>query len=111
VRITAGAFGTSIFTTLWDSRASLHHAQLTESLHRGNDAALQALSRLGASGLSPEQAQAVLNRLVDQQAYTMAATDLFYLSALLFLGLIGLVWLAQPRARAGAAAADAGGAH
>ena len=111
VRITAGAFGTSIFTTLWDSRASLHHAQLTESLHRGNDAALQALSRLGASGLSPEQAQAVLNRLVDQQAYTMAATDLFYLSALLFLGLIGLVWLAQPRAGAGAAAADAGGAH
>jgi len=111
VRITAGAFGTSIFTTLWDSRASLHHAQLTESLHRGNDAALQALSRLGASGLSPEQAQAALNRLVDQQAYTMAATDLFYLSALLFLGLIGLVWLAQPRAGAAAAAADAGGAH
>ena len=110
VRITAGAFGTSVFTTLWDSRASLHHAQLAESLHRGNDAAMQALSRLGASGLSTEQAQAVLNRMVDQQAYTMAATDLFYLSALLFLGLIGLVWLAQPRA-VGAAAADAGGAH
>jgi DHA2 family multidrug resistance protein len=109
VRISAGAFGTSIFTTLWDSRASLHHAQLTESLHRGNDAAMQALSRLGASGLSPEQAQTMLNRLVDQQAYTMAATDLFYLSALLFLGLVGLVWLAQPGA--GAAAADAGGAH
>ena len=97
VRITAGAFGTSVFTTLWDSRASLHHAQLAESFHRGNDAAMQALSRLGASGLSPEQAQAVLNRMVDQQAYTMAATDLFYLSALLFLGLIALVWLAQPR--------------
>ena len=57
---------------------SLHHAQLTESLHRGNDAAMQALARLGASGLSPEQGQALLNRMVDQQAYTMAATDLFY---------------------------------
>ena len=111
VRITAGAFGTSVFTTLWESRASLHHAQLTESLHRGNDAAMQALSRLAASGLSPEQAQAVLNRMVDQQAYTMAATDLFYLSALLFLGLIGMVWLAQPRTGTAAAAADAGGAH
>ncbi|HTP72351.1 MAG TPA: DHA2 family efflux MFS transporter permease subunit [Burkholderiaceae bacterium] len=110
VRITAGAFGTSVFTTLWDSRASLHHAQLTEQLHRGNDAAMQALSRLGASGLSPEQASGMLNRLVDQQAYTMAATDLFYLSALLFLGLIGIVWLAQPRG-GGAAPADAGGAH
>jgi DHA2 family multidrug resistance protein len=110
VRITAGAFGTSIFTTLWDSRASLHHAQLTESLHRGNEGAMQALSRLGAAGLSPEQAQVALSRMVDQQAYTMAATDLFYLSALLFLGLIGLVWLAQPRG-GGAVAADAGGAH
>jgi len=110
VRISAGAFGTSICTTLWDSRASLHHAQLTESLHRGNDAVTQALSRLGASGLSPEQSQAVLNRLVDQQAYTMAATDLFYLSALLFLGLIALVWLAHPRTGI-AAAADAGGSH
>src|SRR5271170_2723563 len=27
-RITAGSFGTSIATTLWDRRASLHHAQL-----------------------------------------------------------------------------------
>jgi DHA2 family multidrug resistance protein len=71
---------------------------------------MQALSRLGASGLSTEQAQAVLNRMVDQQAYTMAATDLFYLSAMLFLGLIALVWLAQPRA-IGAETADAGGAH
>jgi len=110
VRISAGAFGTSLFTTLWDSRASLHHAQLSEQLHRGNEAAMQALSRLGASGLSPEQASAVLNRLVDQQAYTMAATDLFYLSALLFLGLIGMVWFAQPRGR-GATVGDASAAH
>ena len=40
----------------------------------------------------------------------MAATDMFYLSALLFLVLIALVWLTQPRTGA-AAAADAGGAH
>ena len=30
VRLLCGAFGTSITTTLWDNRASLHHAQLTE---------------------------------------------------------------------------------
>ena len=29
-RITAGSFGTSIVTTLWDRRATLHHAQLAE---------------------------------------------------------------------------------
>ncbi|MCW5657266.1 MAG: DHA2 family efflux MFS transporter permease subunit [Burkholderiaceae bacterium] len=110
VRITAGAFGTSVFTTLWDSRAALHHAQLTEQIHRGNDAAMQALQRLGGAGLSPEQSSAMVNRLIDQQAYTMAATDLFYLSALLFLALVGLVWLAQPKV-AGGTPAEAGGAH
>jgi DHA2 family multidrug resistance protein len=109
VRISAGAFGTSVFTTLWDQRAALHHAQLAESVHRGNEAALQALTRLGGAGFTPEQSSATLNRLIDQQAYTMAATDLFYLSALLFVALVAFVWLAQPRRSA--VPADAGGAH
>jgi len=100
-----------VFTTLWDQRAALHHAQLVESVHRGNDAAMQALTRLGGAGFTPEQSNATLNRLIDQQAYTMAATDLFYLSALLFLGLVAMVWFAQPRRGAAAAQADAGGAH
>jgi DHA2 family multidrug resistance protein len=110
VRITAGAVGTSIFTTLWENRAALHHTQLAEAVNLGNETAMQALARLGASGFAPEQAQAVLNRIIDQQAFTMAATDLFYLSSVLFLALIALVWFAQPR-RAAGAAASGGGAH
>ncbi len=43
VRITAGAFGTSMFTTLWENRAALHHAQLAEAMNRGNSAAMQTL--------------------------------------------------------------------
>jgi len=109
-RITAGAVGTSLFTTLWDSRASLHHAQLAESVNRGNDAATAAMAQLAASGQTPEQINATINRLVDQQAYTMAVTDVFFLSAVLFVALIGLVWLTQPK-MAPVGAADAGGAH
>src|SRR3546814_16131381 len=30
VRLVFGAFGTSITTTMWENRAGLHHAQLTE---------------------------------------------------------------------------------
>ena len=30
VRITADAFGTSIATTVWQNRAAIHHAQLSE---------------------------------------------------------------------------------
>ena len=107
VRITAGAVGTSLFTTLWESRAALHHAQLSESINRGNATAMQVLGALGADGYTPEQALASVNRTIDQQAYTMAVTDVFYLSSLLFFSLLGLLWLAKPRP--GAAAGS--GAH
>jgi len=108
VRITAGAVGTSLFTTIWESRATLHHAQLAESINRGNDTALQTINQLTASGFTTEQAMANINRLVDQQAYTMAVTDLFYLSSMIFFLLIGILWFAHPKR---GAAAGGGGAH
>ena len=93
-------------------RAALHHAQLAEiAAIAATQRAMQALARAGRGGPDARAgAGRMLNRLVDQQAYTMAATDLFYLSALLFLGLIG-AGLAGAAAPQGAAAADAGGAH
>jgi DHA2 family multidrug resistance protein len=106
VRITAGAIGTSLFTTLWEHRASLHHANLTEHIGAARAPAEQALAQLQAAGVTPEQALAAVNRLIDQQAFTMAATDVYLLSSWLFLGLIALVWLSAPR-RGGAAGAAA----
>jgi DHA2 family multidrug resistance protein len=108
VRITAGAIGTSLFTTVWEDRAALHHAQLAEVVTRSNEGATQALAGLQASGLSAEQALATINRLADQQAYTMAVTDVFYLSSVLFFVLIALVWVARPKI---GASAGGGGAH
>ena len=111
VRITAGAMGTSISTTLWESRAALHHAQLAESVSAGNPVAQATLSGLASSGLTPEQALAQVNRLVDQQAFMLAANDIFWLSAVLFLALIPLVWLTHPQ-RGGAGGGEAAaGAH
>ena len=108
VRITAGAVGTSLFTTLWEDRANQHHAQLVESLSRSNDTAVQTLAQLSSSGLDSQQALATVNRLVDQQAYTMAATDMFFISSMLFLVLVAVVWMARPRP---GVVAGAGGAH
>jgi DHA2 family multidrug resistance protein len=110
-RITAGAVGTSLFTTLWENRAVMHHAYLSEAVNAGNGAAVQALAQLAAAGQSPEQANATLSRLIDQQAFTMAATDAFYLSAGLFVLLVGVVWFASPRSASGADMAGGGGAH
>ena len=109
-RISAGAFGTSLATTLWESRASLHHAQLAEAVNPASPAAQSVLSGLAASGLSPQQALSQVNRLVDQQAFMLAANDIFYVSAALFLVLIPLVWLSHPQ-RGGAGAEAAAGAH
>ncbi len=112
MRITAGAFGTSIVTTVWESRAALHHAQLSEAVNPGNAAAMAALRGLEATGMSHEQALAQINRMVDQQAFMLAANDIFYLSALLFLLLIPLVWLTRPQmAPAGGGSEAAAGAH
>jgi len=100
--------GTSISTTMWESRAALHHSQLAEAVNPGSNVATSTLSNLAAGGLSPDQALAQVNRLVDQQAFTMAATDLFWLSAALFVALIPLVWLSHPQQGAGGADAAAG---
>ncbi len=108
VRITAGAVGTSLFTTLWESRASLHHSQLVESIHTGNATAMATLDQLMGSGLSREQALANIDRMINQQAFTLAVTDLFYLSAALFFVLVAVIWFSKPVL---GAAVDAGGAH
>ncbi len=97
VRVVAGSFGTSIATTVWQDRAAMHHAQLAESVSQSNFVANQVLSGLGQAGLSPEQALSQVSRLVDQQAYMLAANDVFYASALMFLMLIPVVWLSRPK--------------
>jgi len=110
-RITAGSFGTSITTTLWDRRATLHHAQLVEHLDPNSPVTAQALETLHAGGMGTSQSYELLNRVVDAQAFMLSANDIFYVSGIVFIGLIGLVWLARPlRAGAGTAAA-ASGAH
>ena len=111
VRITAGSFGTSIATTVWRDRAAMHHAQLSEYVSEGSQAASNALNGLSGAGLTPDQALGSINRLVDQQAYMLAANDVFYVSALMFLLLIPLIYLTR-RAPIGAGNSDAAaGAH
>jgi DHA2 family multidrug resistance protein len=109
VRITAGAMGTSAVTTLWDNRATLHHVHMVEKLTPTDPATAEAVNGLMGTGMSFEQAVAQIARLIDQQAFTRAADDVYLGSAMLFLCLIPLIWLSRPQ-RMGAAV-DAGGAH
>jgi DHA2 family multidrug resistance protein len=108
-RITAGAFGTSIATTLWENRAAFHHAQLAESINNASVPATQALAGFSSLGMSREQGLFYINRLIDQQAFTLSADDIFFQSAVVFLCLVVVIWMARPTHAHGPA--DAGGAH
>jgi DHA2 family multidrug resistance protein len=111
-RIVGGSFGTSIAVTIWQDRAAMHHAQLSELINRGSIATNAALSNFSAAGMSNEQALSQINRMVDQQAFMLAANDVFYGSAIIFIGLIPLVWLSRRTKAAPQSSADASaGAH
>ncbi len=109
-RITAGAFGTSISTTIWDNRASLHHAELIEHISPYDLESSQVFQQLQQSGLSAQQAAAQINQMINQQAFMRSADDIFYLSAMICLALIAIIWLARPTP-AHAPPAEASGAH
>ncbi len=108
-RITASSFATSITTTLWWQRATLHHAQLVERL-TSNPQAQQFMAQARAMGLSRQQASLMLNQMVTQQAYMLSADDIFYVSGYLFVAMVVLIWFARPT-KAAMSAEISAGAH
>lgn len=109
VRIMCGGMGASIMTTLWDNRSTLHHARLTESTGYASSQFVLQADNLHRAGIGEQAAYGMIDRTVSVQASTMAATDIFWMAAWMFLGLIFFVWMTKPK-RSGAPV-DAGGAH
>jgi MFS transporter, DHA2 family, multidrug resistance protein len=94
-RTTAGAFGASLITTLWQRREALHRTQLVDHLSPYSLPANEALTHLQQStDLTGQQALAQMNGALTHQTTLLAATDLFWISGWLFLVLIASVWLA-----------------
>ncbi|RQZ62381.1 DHA2 family efflux MFS transporter permease subunit [Burkholderia sp. Bp9004] len=112
VRIMCGGIGTSIFQTAWDHRNNFHHAQLVEQTNVYNPTFNQAVTQMGNLGLTPDQAHGLINNMATQQAAQLGVNDLFYISAVIFVLLIGLIWITKPeRAGGGDAGAAASAAH
>jgi DHA2 family multidrug resistance protein len=113
VRIMCGGIGTSIFETAWDHRTVMHHAQLTEQANVGNPVFTQSMQQLqNATGLSQAQVHGMFDSMVTQQAAQLGANDLFYISAAIFVLLIGLIWITKPeRSQSADAGAAASAAH
>ena len=103
LRTLGGSFAASLTTWIWDRRATLHHAHLTESLSTYDPATRDALDLLGGAN---QHGAAMLDRLVESQAYMLSTVEYFTLLGWLFLTLLAIIWLAKPPfgAKPGAAA-------
>jgi len=107
LRIVAGGFATSIYTTFWDRREALHQSRLAELVTPYDSSYVQSLSQLHTLGLNDQAAAGLLARGVVGQGYLLSSLDLFYVSGLVALALIPLCWMvARPAGGAGPAAAD-----
>ncbi|ROR05781.1 DHA2 family multidrug resistance protein [Erwinia sp. JUb26] len=107
-RTLAGSIGTSITTTMWTDRESLHHAHLTESVTPYSANSQEMYSKLEQLGMTHDQASAYLAQQITNQGLIISANEIFWASAGVFLILLVLVWFARPPFGAGG---GGGGAH
>ena len=105
-RMLAGAVATSIVTTSWDQRAAVHQSTLVENAVAGASGYDSTVATLHANGLGVIETGAYIARSISQQAYILAANEVYRWIGVIFVALIGVVWMARSvRAPAGAPAA------
>lgn len=95
-RTLAGSIGTSITTTMWSDRASLHHAHLTESITDYAPESVHFYQELAAKGMSHAQISTYLNEQITAESLIISANEIFWLCGWTFIVLIAVVWLARP---------------
>ncbi len=111
VRVFCGAIGTSISTNAWNNRTVLHHVRLTEQATVDNPLFRQQIESTQALlNLSRPSANALFEFTVNTQAAMMGLNDIFYVSAIIFVLIIPLIWITRP-AKGGGGGGDAAGAH
>ena len=97
VRIFCGAIGTSITTTAWNNHSILHHAQLTEQATPYNANFTDYINETSSLlAINQEQSYDLFDNVLVIQADMLGINDIFWISSLIFIALIPLVWLTKP---------------
>ena len=94
VRTLGASFSASLTTWGWGLRGTIHHAELTEHISAYDPAALETVTALGQGDL--QRGAMVLNGLIDQQAVQIGFNEVFHVLGIIFLLVIGFIWLAKP---------------
>lgn len=95
-RSVLGSFGISIYILMWNRREALHRTQMAEHVNVWSAPTTEYMDRLASTGMAQEQMYAHIDRLLTQQAYTMATNDIYWVALSSSIALIALVWFARP---------------
>lgn len=96
LRTLAGSVGTSLTTFMWYNREAVHHTQLTEHINPYNPISQSFYHQMNQFGLSDTQTSAYLAQQITSQGFIIGANEIFWLSAMGFLGLLIVIWFAKP---------------
>jgi MFS transporter, DHA2 family, multidrug resistance protein len=107
VRTLGASFSASITNFLWQHRAIVHHAHLTEHLTVYDPTTQAAIAQLGNG--DNRVAYRVMENMINAQSYQISFNELFHLLGWVFASLIVVIWLARPPFTPKSAAAAAGG--
>ncbi|KGQ27239.1 multidrug resistance protein B [Gallibacterium anatis] len=96
LRTLAGSVGTSLTTFMWYNREALHHGEMVENITPYNPASQQYFQAMAEKGLNETQTAASLANQITQQGLIIGANEIFYVSAIAFMLLFVIIWLAKP---------------
>ena len=96
LRTLAGSVGTSLTTFMWYNREALHHGEMVENITPYNPASQQYFQAMAEKGLNETQTATSLANQITHQGLIIGANEIFYISAIAFMLLFVIIWLAKP---------------
>ena len=97
VRVFAGAVGTSLLANSWNNRTILHHARLIEQVSGYNPNFTDAISYTQSTlEVGASNALAFVEHGLGAQAAMLGINDVFWVSSIIFVLIIPLIWVTHP---------------
>lgn len=95
-RTLSGSFGTALVVLILDHRSKEHQIRLGEYIAPTNQTFVEYMDKLKSLGIPTDAAYAQVQNMLSQQSLMMATSEIFWLCSLLFVCLIGVIWMTKP---------------
>ncbi len=96
IRTMSGSMATAVTVWVWNRRTDYHHTVLAEHVRSSAAGWIRYEADLSDRGISGIGALRYVDGVLGTQASTLAVNDVFLATAVLFIVLVPLVWLAKP---------------